>query len=103
MFSEQIRWVDNKNTLSSETIKNVSKKVGGVFAFGKNIKNTQTTNIDGSFDKNILSTDLDVLLIGNGKRPQKSKPVKIGGVEQKKINTLTTFSGVIYWFTRTMA
>lgn len=89
VFSEQIGWVDNKNTLSSETIKNVSKKVGGVFAFGKKYqKHTNITNIDGSFDKNILSTDLDILLIGNGKRPQKSKSVKIGGVEQKKINTL---------------
>ena len=89
VFSEQIGWVDNKNTLSSETVKNVSKKVGGVFAFGKKYqKHTNITNIDGSFDKNILSTDLDILLIGNGKRPQKSKSVKIGGVEQKKINTL---------------
>ena len=37
---------------------------------------------------NILSRDLDILLVGDGKQPQKRGPIEIGGVKQKKVYKL---------------
>ena len=43
---------------------------------------------EGSLKSNILSRDLDILLVGDGKQPQKRGPIEIGGVKQKKVYKL---------------
>ena len=89
IFSEDFSYINKKTVDTHKNLVNISKKVRGVFVYGKTtLDHPNAIATEGSLKSNILSRDLDILLVGDGKQPQKRGPIEIGGVKQKKVYKL---------------